>query len=425
MSSKSVAALRELASEVWPQLPAPMSPTVLQGWRIGDHVLDAAPDFHSLASTLSSATLRAAVESIEADPDLRELRSPPGGNQLYVFSETGGGRVTPGGLLYGIFSAAIKRLYFESSEPTVDQLSSLVLQGYGSAQRGLRGEVSVTQIVHGVTGVELPRDTRIQTPWGVMYPAPEVDSDARLMMGPSRIAPTTAILIRPRNTVYQLSREDSPSWEGDLAPHFNEGRRIEELLPLAFVMGTDAANRCAPAITFTTEIEPLVPGSSARLHSSLRRPVVNIAPDAVEGIEAWAVKLEQEHVANLHIASKRVVTAVGERFDRADALIDAVTVWESLVGTRIETSFRVTAALAKLLEPRPDHRLALKKKLSDIYKIRSRVVHGSEVSQQGIDEAATKAVDFALDALRALYDRGGDWLTLPSEDRANRLILAE
>jgi len=119
------------------------------------------------------------------------------------------------------------------------------------------------------------------------------------------------------------------------------------------------------------------------------------------------------------------VSAASQRLDRADALIDAVMVWENLVGTSTETTYRVTAAIAKALEPDRTKRRALRKELSHIYDIRSRVVHGAAVEAAAVNDAASQAIAFAIRIMQSAYKRGRSWLELSSSERADFLLLEE
>jgi hypothetical protein len=111
--------------------------------------------------------------------------------------------------------------------------------------------------------------------------------------------------------------------------------------------------------------------------------------------------------------------------DVADALIDAVMVWDNLVGTSAETTCRVTASIAKALEPDKTKRRGLQRALKQIYDIRSRVVHRAAVDQVGVQEAATKAVSTAVEILAFSYRRGSEWLALSSTERSDLLLFAE
>ena len=77
---------------------------------------------------------------------------------------------------------------------------------------------------------------------------------------------------------------------------------------------------------------------------------------------------------------RRLLKAAGERDDPIDVLVDAVVAWENLFGSKTESTFRVTAAVATLLEPSDkEQRDVLQKELSGIYDRRSRLVHGDPV----------------------------------------------
>jgi hypothetical protein len=154
-----------------------------------------------------------------------------------------------------------------------------------------------------------------------------------------------------------------------------------------------------------------------------KRPV-DIGSRIVE-IEEWARIVDSSHSPSVDIAAKRLGSAVAHRIDPNDSLIDAVIVWETLVGTSSEVTFRVTAALAKALETDHSKRRTLRKFLKDIYKTRSQVVHGVPVDHPGVSKAAEEAIDIAVRVLRVFYRRGPEWLSKKSSERADFLLLEE
>jgi hypothetical protein len=146
--------------------------------------------------------------------------------------------------------------------------------------------------------------------------------------------------------------------------------------------------------------------------------------DRVREVEEWARVVDRAHAPAVDVAAGRLVSAVANRMDMSDSLIDAVMAWENLVGTPdTEVSFRVTAALAKLLESDLTKRRALRKELADIYRIRSRVVHGGTVNPSEVTAACARAIEVAVGALRASYARGRDWLALTSGERSDAILL--
>jgi hypothetical protein len=151
-----------------------------------------------------------------------------------------------------------------------------------------------------------------------------------------------------------------------------------------------------------------------------------ISPESAVEVEAWAYHLELLHDPRLDIAAKRLASARAKRNEWADELIDAVIAWENICSGKTETTFRVTASLAKLIEQQPGiERETLLASLGTVYGVRSAVVHGGEPDQKEIKSAAKKAVAVARLALRALYLDRENLIPMTSGERANRLLLHE
>jgi hypothetical protein len=95
-------------------------------------------------------------------------------------------------------------------------------------------------------------------------------------------------------------------------------------------------------------------------------------------------------------------------------LIDSVIAWENLFGSKEgEPTFRVTTCLALLLERSFQARKDLKKRLSDIYALRSKVVHGGGNLKESEYPKCQDALDAAIDAIRVLVTERTDLLELP------------
>ena len=179
-----------------------------------------------------------------------------------------------------------------------------------------------------------------------------------------------------------------------------------------------------PLLTWSTTLLPFL-GASSYSTPFLVPKLRSDAPigDRVAEIEDWARVVNSCHTVSVDVAARRLASSVSQRLDSGDALVDAVMVWENLVGTSSEVTFRVTAALTKLLEQEAAKRRAFRKSLAQIYDIRSRLVHGVAVDQSELSEAAKEAIVVAVRALRACYRRGRDWLSLSSTERGDALLL--
>ena len=198
------------------------------------------------------------------------------------------------------------------------------------------------------------------------------------------------------------------------------------MFPLAWALASsDTAAPAGPIETWSTFVLPFQGGFGYSQPIVPARVQTVVDLEGVSDLEEWARTIEAAHSPTVDIAATRLVSAIAHRTDRVDALIDGVMVWENLLGTSTEVTFRVTSALAKSLEPDPSRRRSLRKSLADVYGIRSRIIHGAAVEQSEANEAARQAIDAGVRLLRQFYRRGPDWLALPSHERADVILLEE
>jgi hypothetical protein len=144
----------------------------------------------------------------------------------------------------------------------------------------------------------------------------------------------------------------------------------------------------------------------------------------LENLRKWAELVDEHDHPSIGVAIRRVITAVHERSSADDVLIDSVMAWENLFGHggTTEVKFRVTSALALMFATDPSNREDIRRKLGKIYDLRSRVVHGAEVSgRQELHEARDRSLEVAIHALRALFEAHRE--LIPDPNRGMRLIL--
>jgi hypothetical protein len=149
-----------------------------------------------------------------------------------------------------------------------------------------------------------------------------------------------------------------------------------------------------------------------------------IRADQVESIASWFDTLSKG-LGTLNISARKLLSAVSERLDPVDSLIDSVMTWENMFSGTPETGVRVCASLANLLEPSSvEERTKLFKEFKSIYDLRSRLVHGAdtEPSWDLVIASRDKAISTALLALRKIFEIDKFHLKGSSE-RSNKLIL--
>ena len=176
----------------------------------------------------------------------------------------------------------------------------------------------------------------------------------------------------------------------------------------------------------------------SRLTDSFSRPayeitysgdVETIDPAAAGDFAAWWNKTDRIP-GPLRIGMRRLLKAAGERDDPIDVLVDAVVAWENLFGSKTESTFRVTAAVATLLEPSDkEQRDVLQKELSGIYDRRSRLVHGDlaeggkKFSAADAESQSARALEIGVEVFRAVLDNEAILTIERSDERGRRVVL--
>ncbi|XBB68015.1 hypothetical protein ABFU82_01535 [Nocardioides sp. WV_118_6] len=150
-----------------------------------------------------------------------------------------------------------------------------------------------------------------------------------------------------------------------------------------------------------------------------------VQPEQAVDAARWFTTVREVHPESLDIAVSRILRAATARWDGSDAFIDAIMAWENAFGSSSETTFKVTASIAKLLRPtQPTEREHLRKELAALYGKRSSLVHGSkELSPEDARRHSTRAIAIGLDVLRSLYTSRDDLLPLQSDKRSVHLLL--
>lgn len=127
--------------------------------------------------------------------------------------------------------------------------------------------------------------------------------------------------------------------------------------------------------------------------------------------QEWFGLLGTPGAERISIALSRVLRAVGERRDPVDVLIDAVIAWENIFGSsQGESTLRVTASIARLIEDDAAKRDVLRSSLADIYKLRSKAVHGNGQPKDTELPLCYDALTYAIQTLRKIFQHRPDLL---------------
>jgi hypothetical protein len=416
LTALAVAVFRERANaspesdDPWLLLNAPSDPVLQESQRAS-----------SLLMTSRYPMISEVAGNVFGEPDLADLGPREGELDAMVLHPGGGYRASPAALIGGVLASAFLHVYALRLSPDENTYVRTVLEGFEELRRAVRGEQVRAHLLLGFTGVTLGESTQIATPWGIARPAPKAPSDYRRFDPWQRT--TTCLLDQALLVPVKFDRAPSPLFA--VEPLGLSLERAQTLFPLACALASkETADPSVPLPTWSMLLLPFQNGFS---YSQFLVPGRTKSDADLTGeahrLEEWARILEASHAGSIDTAARRIVSASSRRLDRSDALIDAVMVWENLFGSGTEITFRVTGAIAKALESDPSKRRTLKKALADVYRVRSRVVHGDAVKAEEVNDAATLAIDIAIRILRFCYRRGSDWLALSSSERADFMLL--
>lgn len=254
----------------------------------------------------------------------------------------------------------------------------------------------------GLGPIEVPADFTLDTPWGTLRAASEWEQQ----QGQTEKATGLVLQLTARlKVVLDFDLQDAtsrlPRGIGDLNRDIE--RRVD-MVRLLLLLGLVRDQPIAVALTWRLVSEPL---SMQAFSWSSTEPVPSAGSLKEEDkaqLEDWTQRLKEYHHPSLDLAIRRLLSAIGKRYDDEDGVVDAVIALESLFGTgQSEVGFRLSAALAWLLEAEPRARLARQKAISQLYGLRSKIVHGSPVSLSSLSNGRREACQTAVDALRALF----------------------
>jgi hypothetical protein len=291
----------------------------------------------------------------------------------------------------------------------------------------LAGETVRGYMLIGFEGLSLAPGTRINTPWGEVRAA----TDEEMLVQPFASTPTMLLLL-VEHPVRAETGQPNPRAKGSILHDVSFGNaagKAARLLALAtlltladeFVAARDVWHMAVlPGVEMIGMIGygygPMLPWRRRAEPLDERETYLWVT---------WMERLDAHDDPAIAVATRRILTAVRERSNAEDALIDAVIAWESLFGLSsgtTEVKFRVTASLARILEDALPNRKRLRSELGVIYDLRSRLVHGDQSKpRDGLDEKRDAAFRVAILALAFLFCERPD--LIPNKRRADEILL--
>jgi hypothetical protein len=348
--------------------------------------------------------VRAFDASAREDPTYKALFNADSA-AIWIQTSSGmGWRVMPGTTAPAIVSSAARRILYTARDTTdLDVLLDEVVRVEEEFRTLLSGHEAPALAVTGFVGLNLAEGVRLHTPWGDLRAATEFDRSVG--------GRPTAIVETPVQVKYRVGKPsaDEPPPQRDEQMR----RRLSDLallLPLAALLGLEHDEYPVVDWLWQTMLLPaqMSSGFSGRA-STARRFRVRTDPlqrDEEDALAQWAERVQRHYHQSISIAVRRTLSAVRERVDPEDALIDAVIATESLFGhgEKTEVTFRVTTAISLILEENKAARASFKSRLGRVYDSRSKVVHGGSVKPAVLNDHKEIAISVAVRCLRELFE---------------------
>ncbi len=369
-----------------------------------------------------------AVEAIRQDPTLAPLIGDGSMYGTFIRQDTGRGWTFLRAQLPDLFvqTAAsyvrAKQEPVDTARPLLGELSRVV----DRVRRLISGEADQAIVLTALHGIELADNATLETPWGMLRAASSFERSQQAFgnRAPSAIL-VTEIPLRwklgqPRKTArLKISKEHTA---------VAANARLFELATL-LALGRDTPTRWVWQWT----LSPLEHGREFSGQWTEPAPMGGpaspppLTQEQTADLTAWANRVAASYDPSIAVAVRRTLSAVNERSrDPEDALIDAVIAWENLFGTggTSEMVFRISTALAILLEPDTFARAERRSDLCKVYHLRSKVMHGGEVKHKDcLNERKDQAIDVAIDAMRELFEKHPS--LIKDANRGIRIILGE
>ena len=206
------------------------------------------------------------------------------------------------------------------------------------------------------------------------------------------------------------------SWVAD---DFN---KITQYVPLALYFS--ANNAGSVSLIFRHEIILDLIGYGFKFEGSTRKPKyaepIIATEDRIKEISRWVKRLDKTENEKISLAMRRLLSAISHRTDQDDVFIDAIIGLENLFTPgRGNIKECIANCVSYLCEDRDNDRENIKPEIEEMYRTRSKIVHGKTVYfEKPVPE---KAIKFLKKSIMNLHLKHPDILKLDTHQRSSEL----
>ena len=379
-------------------------------WTVGPPMLpEASAPWMAISRAILAIPRSAACTAFEEDDVIGPaIRS----RQLYRGTMGSGAAIQAEVLPHNVILAACEELAALGQSLLLDSVMHCAVKNIEKLRRGIAGKEFKSSVLTAFRGLRVEEGNEIRTPWGTLTHAGRMS--AEMWQDASAGLGCSVVHIRPiQGWLRVLGPEEWTSGEWVVT------NRSAEVISYSVALGAAPGRVVTATPIGSGELLPwgmIGRGGGVRTSGFVERRASLTPEESVRAVE-YMYRLDGQPTSQIEVALRRVVRGIGERVDRADVLIDAVIAWENLVEHRTRPTSSVIWGMHALAADEGWSR----SEITRIYCVRSDVVHGEEVTGGRVRDAATKAIDIALAALRALLDRHPEKIDMSAKERVEAL----
>lgn len=138
----------------------------------------------------------------------------------------------------------------------------------------------------------------------------------------------------------------------------------------------------------------------------------------------WFKRLQEIDFSQIEFICSRILVGLSERSEAADAIVDLMIAIESIFGSSGSAiTFKVSAAVAALLEKDLEERKSVFTRFKQLYRTRSRIVHGDLGEIASIERDLRDLANYALKVIEKLIGDRKDVLEEKADKRVEMILL--
>lgn len=388
--------------------------------------------YYARAVSHDSPTNTELVKLLPTDPILSQLFPKQDVetevSKAYVIRgfNTGSGSVAQASLFaYGIIQQTFAKLATTKGVFTCQEFVSECLRSVDLLKKLIIGEQKDVPLITAVSGLELQDGQTITTEWGILRKARDIE---KIWLRSPYQSPRdeAAVVFESKFGMKMIVGDDLASISFPQVDNQSD-KETEEILAIISAIPQIVLNKTIRILPLNSIlIPPFETGSSRVFTWEVPYPIKDtLTNQEIITIEEFATTVASCDYKKIIISFRRLASAV-LRTNNTDSFIDLVVIWENLFGTDSgEIKFRIALSMSKLLGETEDERELIFNQVSDLYKYRCKIIHGSRhYNWKEISEFREQSLELTIKVLKKLFYERPELLSCGSDDRSKKLGLS-